>query len=284
MPSKPLIVILIIALASLWFVNAYSQGACTPNGCYGSNEILFGDFENFSSAHPFSNVSSDYAYNGPCVTGANGCGNYLCQFTFAVNNQLFPCNITWLPNIHDHTTGNGNMMVVDFPNNGPEQKIWCTQINLQPNKSYCIGAWFINLLIIGSNQGQQALVTVTSAPTPLISVNASPSVICSGSSTGLAANGTTSYQWAPAGSLSASTGDVVTASPTITTTYTVTGFNSSGCTASSSLSVNVVPQPQINLSVYDTSICLYQSVTVSASGANSFAWTPDFNQMPVPFQ
>ncbi len=65
-----------------------------------------------------------------------------------------------------------------------------------------------------------ATVTVNALP----ATNAGSNVaICHGSSTPLAATGAVTYSWAPAAGLTATTGANVVASPTVTTTYTVTG-------------------------------------------------------------
>ena len=51
--------------------------------------------------------------------------------------------------------------------------------------------------------------------------------------------GTVTYAWAPCATLSASTGNPVTATPTGTTTYTVTAFDAGGCTATATIVVSV---------------------------------------------
>src|ERR1019366_2369420 len=70
------------------------------------------------------------------------------------------------------------------------------------------------------------LLEVASSPTIIASADVT---ICTGSSTTLSASGglTGYYRWAPAVSLNDSTLDSPEASPTITTTYTVTGYNGS---------------------------------------------------------
>ena len=83
-----------------------------------------------------------------------------------------------------------------------------------------------------------------SCTNPVLSISpASPSV-CLGNSVALTASGagpTPTYNWAPPASLSASTGATVTASPTVITTYTVTGYGPGVCTATKTTTVNVTP-------------------------------------------
>ena len=72
-----------------------------------------------------------------------------------------------------------------------------------------------------------------------LSISVSPdTVIQKGASVSLSATGASSYTWSPA--TSPSTGAVVTVSPQVTTTYTVTGTDSNGCTASALVIVTVI--------------------------------------------
>lgn len=139
-------------------------GNCSPaqpcnavSGCYGSNLIVNGDFENFSPSNPFQFFTSNYDYydcdlgNSPCVNGVTS-QNILCQYDFAVETSTPPCNNTWSSNIADHTSGTGNMMLIDFPtgNVAPNNNIWCSQVSLLPNTDYCFGAYFLNLVPAGT--------------------------------------------------------------------------------------------------------------------------------------
>ena len=68
-----------------------------------------------------------------------------------------------------------------------------------------------------------ANVTVTVNPLPTVSVTASPGTICIGGSATLTASGAETYGWSPPTGLDATNGPTVHASPTNTTSYTVTG-------------------------------------------------------------
>ena len=133
-----------------------SVSSCSfTNGCFNNNLVANSDFENYNPANPFQFFTSGFTpnnTNGTCTPGANCNGSFLCQGGFAISNSPTPCNPTWPSNIRDHTTGTGNMMLVDFPNTG-SIPVWCQNVNLAPNTNYCFGAWFINLLPAGSNQG-----------------------------------------------------------------------------------------------------------------------------------
>ncbi len=112
-------------------------------------------------------------------------------------------------------------------------------------------------------------VTVTVTPLALtVSPNAS---ICNGGSTPLTATGATNYSWSPATGLSATTGANVTANPSTTTTYTVSGTSGS-CT--SSLPVTITVTPIVVTVSPSTSICNGASTILDAGGATNYSWSP----------
>jgi hypothetical protein len=96
---------------------------------------------------------------------------------------------------------------------------------------------------ISDQNGCTATTSVTvTEPAPLvIAVNSEE--ICEGESAVLTATGAASYVWTPSGGLSATTGASVTANPTSTSTYTVTGTDANGCTDSEDATVTVNPTP-----------------------------------------
>ncbi|MCF8341953.1 MAG: hypothetical protein K9I82_13325, partial [Chitinophagaceae bacterium] len=113
--------------------------------------------------------------------------------------------------------------------------------------------------------------TITVNPLPVLT---DPSTsICIGTSATLNVSGADTYTWTPATGLSATTGASVTANPTTTTTYTIRGTTTAtGCSTTKNITVTVANAPVIN--VNDATICLGNSVTLNATGANTFSWTP----------
>jgi len=115
-------------------------------------------------------------------------------------------------------------------------------------------------------------VTVTVNPLPV--VDAGPDQwICNLNSVTLTASGAATYSWSPATALSCNNCPAPVASPSSTTTYTVTGTDINGCQNSDNVTVNLYPQPQIGASG-DTIICEGQSIQLLASGAASYRWSP----------
>ncbi len=81
------------------------------------------------------------------------------------------------------------------------------------------------------------------------------------------------FQWSPAGTLSDVTRINPIATPTTTTTYTVTG-TIGGCTATDDVIITTVPYPAANAG-NDTTICFGTSAQLNAViKGSSFTWTP----------
>lgn len=115
-------------------------------------------------------------------------------------------------------------------------------------------------------------VTVNVFPVPV--ANAGPDVsICIGSGTQLNATGGTIYSWLPVTGLTAANIANPIAVPTVSTTYTVTVSNASGCSSTDSMIVTINPLPVVNAGA-DVSICTGSSTQLNATGGFGYTWTP----------
>ncbi|MBL7896309.1 MAG: hypothetical protein JNK50_13515, partial [Bacteroidia bacterium] len=112
-------------------------------------------------------------------------------------------------------------------------------------------------------------VTVQVTPTPTLTATSNPTAICAGSSATLTSTGATTYTWNPG----ALTGSSTVVSPTVTTTYTVTGANGA-CTSTRTVTLLVNPNPTLTASASPTAICSGNSTTLTASGAVTYTWMP----------
>jgi len=128
------------------------------------------------------------------------------------------------------------------------------------------------LTIIDPNNCTASVTTqVVINPSPVVTVN-SPT-ICLNNSTTLTANGATTYSWSPSTGLSTSVGNNITANPTSSTTYIVTGVDVNGCvsTANSIVTVNSLPPVAANAAT----ICLGENTgTLKESCASKYVWGP----------
>jgi len=104
--------------------------------------------------------------------------------------------------------------------------------------------------------------------------------ICSGSSTSLIGSVTNpggletfTYSWAPAASLSSSVISNPVASPTATTTYSLT-VASAGFSNTATVVVTVNPTPTTTVGSSSSTICIGGSANLTAGGATSYVWSP----------
>ncbi|MBK9544080.1 MAG: PKD domain-containing protein [Bacteroidetes bacterium] len=108
-------------------------------------------------------------------------------------------------------------------------------------------------------------ITVTQA-----TVNAGPDqVVCAGTSATLTASGASTYVWNPGGTTQAQ----LNVTPAGSATYTVTGTNASGCTATDQATVTVNPLPVADAGI-PQAICIGESATFTASGGLTYLWNP----------
>jgi hypothetical protein len=113
-------------------------------------------------------------------------------------------------------------------------------------------------------------LTVAVNPVPTISANASPASICGGNSSVLTASGGTTYNWSP-GNIN---GNPVSVTPQNTTTYTVTGTNSGGCSNTSTVTLSVLSPPNVSATANPPVSCSGSPTTITATGASTYSWMP----------
>ncbi|MGB4849336.1 MAG: GEVED domain-containing protein, partial [Saprospiraceae bacterium] len=120
-------------------------------------------------------------------------------------------------------------------------------------------------------------------PLPPVMVSPLSGSFCTpgGSAVTLTASGASTYTWSPTLGLTPTTGAVVSASPSTTTTYVVTGTDGNGCvnTASSTISVAISPQNVMALAT-PPAICIGTSSNLTSSAyvptsttANNYQFT-----------
>lgn len=110
-------------------------------GSLGSDIINNGDFENGNTG-----FNSDY------TVGTGGAWGQLSNpGTYAINvnpnnthNNFSSCG--------DHTSGNGNMMIVNGANTAGSS-VWCQTVNVQPNTDYQFSTWAMSV-VNGANVAQ----------------------------------------------------------------------------------------------------------------------------------
>lgn len=131
----------------------------------------------------------------------------------------------------------------------------------------------VSVVAVGTCGSATASVNVSLSPALNLTVTPNTSTICAGSSSTLTASGATNYTWSPAGSLSSANGNIVTATPTVTTVYTIIGSTGT-CTGSTTSTVTVGGALTLNITPNTSTVCPGTPVILTANGATNYTWSP----------
>jgi gliding motility-associated-like protein len=135
--------------------------------------------------------------------------------------------------------------------------------------SYCVTGTDLN------GCSGTACITVNINPDLVLSVTPPSPFVCIGTSIDLTASGADNYTWVPDSSLSTTSGATVTASPIVTTTYTVSGNNAAGCTGVTTVTVLAETGPNIQIFAEPDHICPGDTSTLTVFAiAQSYTWSP----------
>ncbi len=110
--------------------------------------------------------------------------------------------------------------------------------------------------------------TTLTVQSPTLFVAGSYSV-CGGGATTFSASGAISYTWSGAGAVYTPTASLVTG-----TTYNLIGKDALGCTATRTIYVTAIANPNLTLNPPSTTSCAGTTVSMSAFGASTYSWMP----------
>jgi hypothetical protein len=119
----------------------------------------------------------------------------------------------------------------------------------------------VNAVSLGCNSTQTVAITVNT-----ISLSIIPLTICNGQAGTLTASGAASYTWN--GTVNSATYVI---SPTVSTSYSLSGTSLQGCVGSTTTQVVVTNSPVA--SVNSATVCSGASATLIASGINTYSWS-----------
>jgi gliding motility-associated-like protein len=226
----------------------------TANGCPGTEKLFT------ITVNPTPNVIQP-----PNQSLCNGATTNAITFTGAMNNATY----SWSnndPSIGLAASGTGDIAGFAAVNTG-NTAVTAT-ITVTPATSLCAGT--------------PKTFTITVHPTPLVAAG-NDANICLGNSIQLSASGASDYYWSPADRLSCTNCPNPTSTPINNIQYTVRGVSSFGCEAYDSILLTVIKPFQMLISPNDT-LCIGESTNLSASGANSYLWSPPqgLNRVDIP--
>lgn len=164
-----------------------------------------------------------------------------------IDSAFFVCNYTWVqpilftsyPSGATYTWTNSNPAIgLPASGTGPIPGFVATN----PGTSQLIATITVTPTLNGCT-GPPSSFNIIVSPWLLINVTATPDTICYGSTTILSATGGTTYFWSPANGLSTTVGVTIAASPTTTTTYTVTAYDGFSCSSSDVITITVINCP-----------------------------------------
>ncbi|MES2132532.1 MAG: gliding motility-associated C-terminal domain-containing protein [Bacteroidota bacterium] len=199
--------------------------------------------------------------NGPTLTPSTATSTLICQGTNAMLSVNGATSYTWSPPIGLNTVAGAN--VIATPSATTIYTVLGTAVN------GCDNAY------------SPTVFTVSINSSPVINLNSTAAnyVVCQGTSATLTATGANTYSWSPPLGLNTTTGPTVIACPSVTTVYTIQATGPNGCTnainpLTVTLTVNSVPTVSLTSGTTSYSICNGSNIPLSASGANSYTWSP----------
>jgi hypothetical protein len=271
------------------FTSGGFPGTLTQNLGYMALEAMFANTSTISATPSSTSVCSGYSVNlfstgantytwstgqtgAPIVVTPTGTSNnYTVTGTTALGctaSNTLSVGTTPSPTI---TTSSSNSVMCagatsSLTASGADTYSWSTSgttsvIAVTPSVTSTYTATGTNTTT-GCSATSTIMVTIDS---PSISIS-SPTAICSGTIAALAASGANSYTWSTGSTFSA-----VAVSPTTTSTYMVTGVNSTGCTGTQTVQVIVHPNPTFTVTPAGTpTLCTGNLFTVTAIGTEIY--------------
>jgi hypothetical protein len=234
---------------------AICPGASVLLTANGANSYSWSNGAFTSTISPSPSVTTTYSVIG---SGTNACtGNAMITITVSPGPSLSVSGGTAVCSGQNTTLTASGANTYTW-NNGPIT----SSIAVSPpvNTTYTVNG---TNTVTGCSGSTVASVIVN--PTPSLAINGG-NAVCSGNSATLTASGANTYSWSN-GSLTSSTA----VSPSVSTTYSVIGTNSAGCTGMATVMVNVGTTPTVSISG-NAAVCQGQTVNLIASGANSYLW------------
>lgn len=232
------------------------------------------DNNNISGATGTTYTASQSGSYRVRITKNSGCDSLSLPVTIAVNSLPTALASANAPcagqNLNLSLTTNGNT----YSWTGPASFTSTQQNPIRTNSQTTMsGTYTVTVTnAAGCTTTSTTSVTVKTAPTATVTAN-SP---CAGQNLSLNLTTTgSSYAWAGPLAFSATQQNPVrtNSQPTMSGAYTVTVTNAVGCTTTASVTATVYAAPTVSASANPAAACQGTSVTLNASGGNTYAWS-----------
>jgi hypothetical protein len=240
----------------------------------------------------FASGADTFTWTGGVTNGQSFIPSATGSYSVSGTNTLTGCTSTNvvavsitvnpLPNIAVNSTNsvicNGNP--VSLNGTGAHTYTWTNGIingvSFSPSVTNTYSVTGTNTLTGCTNT---AITSVTVNALPIVTVGTTAFSVCAGGSVTFYGAGASTYTW---------TGGVqngITFNPTVTATYSLSGTNAlTGCTSTNSayLTLTVQPLPVVSINASTTQVCSGDLITLTATGANTYIWTPGITN-GIPF-
>ena len=240
------------------------------------------------------NLTNSPNYCTPTVSGGNITGQHFINLfqlnsSPAINNISGDGIYTYYPNTIG-TISAGTPVNILLSHGGTINTSKAVWIDLNQDGDFSDAAEFLLSASSSANSFSGLILIPPTAYNGLtrmrVAVSASASITSSQSCSGFTfgeyedynINITGAYNalsWAPSAPLSSGTGNPVQiTNQTATTTYTLTVTGTNGCTKTDTHNISFLPSPNVSVTSSANSICNGLPVTLTASGASTYSWSP----------
>ncbi len=220
----------------------------------------------YATSTPTSAIATGTTYTSPILT--SNTTYYVMDSTSCGNSTLTAVNVTVSP--APSLTVSSNPTAVCIGNTatltaaGAQTYSWSTTattsvINVSPSVTTIY-------TVTGSSPAcadDTKTISLTVNPNPTVSIAATPTAVCQGNSAVLNASGASTYTW----NTSATTTSI-NVTPSVTTSYTVTGTDANACSSSATVNLVVNSLPSVSLTAASSTVCVGGS-TIALTGSPS---------------
>lgn len=238
----------------------YSYTSLNAQGCVNTAMLNLTVNHNTTNGNATITACNSYSWNGTTYTNSG-------IYTYTSLNTQGCINTATLTLTINHSSTNGN-----------ETSSACNSY-LWNGTTYTSSGTYTYTSINAQGCVNTATLTLTILPPPTANAGIDKILNCvtTSSTIGTTAIAGNTYSWSPSAGLNSTTIAQPTASPTVTTNYTVTVTGSNGCTASDVVLVtkNNTP-PTADAGVDKTLNCTILSTTIgsAAIAGNTYSWSP----------